>query len=68
MSMPMPTTKASRIDLRRHYLDREIERGRKAGSEFGLSTKCRSDNHGPEGCRNDGTGCLCECHDPIEEK
>jgi hypothetical protein len=21
----------------------------------------------PGGCANDGTGCLCECHDPREE-
>lgn len=22
---------------------------------------------GPHTCRNDGSGCLCECHDPRED-
>jgi hypothetical protein len=21
----------------------------------------------PDGCANDGSGCLCECHDPKDE-
>jgi hypothetical protein len=35
-----------------------------------LSIKCRDGDHfrddpsfGPSGCANDGTTCLCECHD-----
>lgn len=32
----------------------------------GLSLKCRIDMHANagNGCANDGSACLCECHDP----
>ena len=32
------------------------------------SRNCEDDRHSwdPYGCRNDGTGCLCGCHDPQD--
>lgn len=36
----------------------------------GCSLKCQADNHAdePYGCANDGSTCICACHDqPTEE-
>lgn len=65
----------TRAEKRAYYLEREAERGRRLGESLGRSIRCSggypSDwpiRHAGEigGCRNDGTGCVCECHDPEE--
>lgn len=39
----------------------------------GLAVSCRAGRHRtvrfghPSGCKDDGTGCLCECHDGQEQ-
>jgi len=51
--------RAARADLRSRGLRRA------ARGWIPRSIKCEQGYHarGPNGCKNDGTGCLCGCHD-----
>lgn len=44
-----------------------MERARIEARQLGRSIKCQADRHSDqtEGCANDGTGCLCDCHDTV---
>lgn len=58
-------TKAQRAARRKWYADRAVAQAR----AFERSIKCANyERHAgdPDGCRNDGSRCLCECHDPAE--
>lgn len=49
-----------------------VERANQEANLLGLSTHCQDDTRTyvpPERhrCRNDGSTCLCRCHDPNEE-
>jgi hypothetical protein len=68
-----PTTTSARAAKRKKLLDGELHAARIYGNSRNRSMKCRHDQAGfglprhagePDGCKNDGTGCLCECHDP----
>jgi hypothetical protein len=63
---PYSTVPAERWRLRKTKLDAAVRRAREGYLVVFQSIKCASDAaHAgmPEGCENDGTGCLCECHD-----
>jgi len=64
-----PKERAAR---RKRIRDDQIARAEKAALVLGRSIKCGGwgGNHAPrhagdlsDGCKNDGTGCICECHD-----
>lgn len=64
-------TKPQRAARRQMYLDRELDRARRVAGQCDRSMKCAPvgawpARHAtdPDGCRNDGSTCLCECHDP----
>jgi hypothetical protein len=72
-----PLDAATRAAMRRIQVEVAIERARADAAKFGLSLNCsdrlyRYGTHpaGEPGCRNDGTGCLCVCHDqqPLEPR
>jgi hypothetical protein len=59
-----------RAARRAEILDRKLDEARRKAAELGRSTKCGRYNwHAgqPGGCGNDGSGCICECHDPLAE-
>lgn len=58
-----PRTARARAARRKYYLDHELHVARLRASEKERSSRCYSGDHAPDGCRNDGSGCLCECHD-----
>jgi hypothetical protein len=55
-----PLDPAERAALREQYLERETLNGVRHGLHHGQSMRCRNGDHG---CRNDGSGCMCPCHD-----
>lgn len=68
-----PRDRASRQALRQELVEEAIERARHAARLEGISINCAGDiaAHVPADrhrCRNDGSTCLCECHDrePVE--
>lgn len=61
-----PLVAADRERRRQQILDEQILAARRIAARVGRSVKCgeygqHADQEG--GCANDGTGCLCECHD-----
>jgi hypothetical protein len=64
-----PRTSAERIDLRAMVLNRLVQEASFAARLHGLSLDCESAVRwdGPHACKNDGSTCLCSCHDPSEE-
>jgi hypothetical protein len=65
---PYPRTAAERVEFRRREETRNIEHLLRQLRDLGCSPKCSSEfgpRHAgsPDGCGNDGTGCLCWCHD-----
>ena len=72
MSHPYPTMQAA---LKRTNGDRSAARhlikahimadAERLAAQAGRSIKCKNENHAdePYGCKNDGTGCICFCHD-----
>lgn len=70
-----PLTTRERIVLRLRYLQDTVARANVEGRQVGLSIKCKyghppdgrlAHSTDPGGCTNDGTSCLCRCHDPEE--
>jgi hypothetical protein len=66
--MTYPLHRGERRALRRQHADRILERANAEAAISGASIKCRIGNHAPGGCQNDGTGCLCACHDPASQE
>ena len=73
--MTYPTDIAERRALREERQRAIIADARARAAVTGSSINCRHGNHrrredpyGWVGCANDGTGCLCECHDPAEAR
>lgn len=57
---PFPTDPEERAKVRADTIEEHTLWGARTGLRAGLSLRCGSGDHG---CRNDGTGCLCLCHD-----
>lgn len=63
-----PTGAEDRQALRNEWLEIHLLRGTRKGLDYGLSMNCsvarrshrQLDEHG---CKNDGSTCLCACHD-----
>lgn len=66
-----PRTTGGRQLLRDTYRRRIVERAEREAAMVGLSIKCRGEGMAvqhataPGGCANNGSGCLCECHDEV---
>jgi hypothetical protein len=58
-----PRTVGDRAARRKRILDQEIHNARLRARSTETSYRCAIGDCAPDGCRNDGTGCLCECHD-----
>ncbi len=64
-----PADAAERALLRERLIREGRRRGEQQAREIMRSLNCRrrffiyGDNHEP--CLNDGTSCLCECHDLV---
>lgn len=62
---------ATREEVRAHYLEMHTLKGVQQGLRYGLSMRCTDGDHHRwsskyrehTGCRNDGSTCLCRCHD-----
>jgi hypothetical protein len=56
-----------RNSLRAAALEEQTVLGVHKGLHFGQSIRCEKGDHydwaTENGCRNDGTNCLCQCHD-----
>jgi len=59
-----------RVAVRKQIRDEQIARAERDAATLGRSMKCRGWDERPprhagslDGCKNDGTGCICECHD-----
>ncbi|HEX7994360.1 MAG TPA: hypothetical protein VF506_10585 [Streptosporangiaceae bacterium] len=67
-----PADAAERALLREQRIREGRARGERQAQEIMRSLNCRrrfevyGDNHEP--CLNDGTGCLCSCHDHVMAK
>lgn len=59
-----PTHRGERTALRERHATRIVARAAAEAALYGLSIMCIHGEHAPDGCRNAGTGCLCQCHDP----
>ncbi len=57
--------KATEAEIRAALRERHVARARTEGATRGHSINCRLGRHADEefGCANDGSSCLCECHD-----
>jgi hypothetical protein len=65
-----PTPLAARHALREQLLAEARERAMRDAVRAHSSIKCGEYGQhatAPGGCRNDGSTCLCACHDPAEE-
>lgn len=61
--MTYPATESERDELRTEYLEAHTLAGVKAGLRAGRSLKCQQNSHD---CANDGSTCICICHDRKE--
>lgn len=68
------TTAEGRRAQRAAILDDCLAQARELAARRGRSMKCGADlglyegwKHAgePDGCQNDGSSCICECHDPA---
>lgn len=72
--MAEPLTTPERAARRQMYMDKELARAQADGESRGRSIKCGGGGglndwpkrHAgePDGCTNNGSTCLCACHDP----
>jgi hypothetical protein len=70
--MALPTSAVDRQAMRDEIRAKFLARAEKRALEASRSMKCGEDwmpggrRHAtdPDGCKNDGLTCLCECHDP----
>ena len=60
-----PASSHARRNLRNLRIKAALDRAPVAALSLVTSHKCRWDQHSsePYGCANNGTTCLCECHD-----
>jgi hypothetical protein len=65
--MTFPTSRPERDELRSRRQAQGAASGREQTIAAYKSIKCDMGNCAPNGCQNDGTGCLCGCHDASEE-
>lgn len=69
--MSEPTRAARRAQIAKNAQDRADRTAKHEAATFGRSMKCHGwdlsapPRHAgtPDGCKNDGTSCICECHD-----
>lgn len=66
--MNHPLSAPERQAERKRRTETAIQKAKAISRENWSSFKCHWGNHAdiPGGCQNDGSGCLCECHDPEE--
>lgn len=64
--MPYPMTVKLRAEMRTARENMGAARGRLIEVRGYQSIRCQDGHHAgsPEGCSNNGLGCLCACHDP----
>jgi hypothetical protein len=65
-----PERRAERARLRETVMNRAEQEADRVWRSFrcGEGDHARMDPHrGREGCANNGSSCICECHDVIEE-
>jgi hypothetical protein len=67
-----PRDRVGRRNARQAIVEEAVERARHDARFVGLSINCEGDmKYGipltSHRCRNDGSRCLCECHDPVEK-
>lgn len=55
-----PRTEAERESKRLTYLEVENQHAQQRAQRNSLSMRCARGDHG---CMNDGSNCLCRCHD-----
>jgi hypothetical protein len=65
--MTFPTSRIERDELRSRRQAQGAAKGRALAIETYKSIRCFEGVCAPDGCQNDGTGCLCGCHDASEE-
>lgn len=59
-----PKGTVARQAIRDRLKRRELAEAERRTLRAGRSIMCgENGNHAPHGCRNDGSCCLCECHD-----
>jgi hypothetical protein len=63
-----PLNAMARAEHRLAIRRRQVEIAEAEAVRLGRMPKCRAEHHAsePEGCGDDGTGCLCRCHDQPE--
>ena len=69
MSRHYPSTTVERAARREQYVGHAVRLGVEQAERLGRSIKCGElgrHSTDEDGCANDGSGCLCECHDPAE--
>ena len=69
MTTDYPSDRNERRARRQALVEEAVERARHDARLVGLSINCENDVKwdvalAHHRCRNDGSGCLCECHDP----
>lgn len=55
-----PRDNEGREQMRSEWLEFHTLKGVRKGLYYGLSMRCERGDHG---CMNDGSTCLCRCHD-----
>ena len=70
---PYPRDLTERAAIREEILRKELAKARREAIIIGRSLKCSGGTYPslshagePGGCRNNGYGCICECHDAID--
>jgi hypothetical protein len=59
----LPFDTNSREDMRIAYLEKRMLEAIREASKQNMSLRCQANDHG---CQNDGSSCLCRCHDKIK--
>jgi hypothetical protein len=58
-----PDAAAERAAARKRVRDGVMAKAEAEVRRLGRSIKCGLEDHAPDGCQNDGSNCLCQCHD-----
>lgn len=72
MTQPYPSAPSERAEARQKIIDRVLDKARQEARELHRSLRCRAGDHHRlhdgyrVGCANDGTTCICDCHDREE--
>jgi hypothetical protein len=57
----------ARVAVRAELREQVLAAAERSVRLAGRSMVCGEyDNHAPGGCQNDGSTCICECHDPAD--